>query len=84
MSAAVALEFEKPVKDLEAKIAELSRLVGEESGGEMNVELGRLREQATKRLTQVYNNLDPWQKCQVARHPERPQFLALAEMLLAA
>jgi len=83
MSAAVALEFEKPVKDLEAKIAELSRLVGEESGGEMNVELGKLREQATKRLTQVYNNLDPWQKCQVARHPERPQFLALADMLLA-
>ena len=83
MSAAVALEFEKPVKNLEAKIAELSRLVGEETDGAMSVELEKLREQAAKRLTQVYSNLDPWQKCQVARHPDRPQFLALADMLLS-
>ena len=83
MSAAVALEFEKPVKNLEAKIAELSRLVGEETDGAMSDELEKLREQAAKRLTQVYSNLDAWQKCQVARHPDRPQFLALAEMLLS-
>lgn len=83
MSTSVALEFEKPVKDLEAKIAELSRLVGEESGGAMSAELEKLREQAAKRLTQVYSNLDAWQKCQVARHPDRPQFLALADMLLS-
>lgn len=82
MSSAVALEFEKPVKDLEAKIAELSRLVGEDTDGAMSDELGKLREQAAKRLRQVYSNLDPWQKCQVARHPDRPQFLALANMLL--
>ena len=54
MSSAVALEFEKPVKDLEAKIAELSRLVGEDTDGAMSDELGKLREQAAKRLTQVY------------------------------
>ena len=83
MSTSVALEFEKPVKDLEAKIAELSRLVGEKSGGAMSAELEKLREQAAKRLTQVYSNLDAWQKCQVARHPDRPQFLALADMLLS-
>ena len=83
MSTSVALEFEKPVKDLEAKIAELSRLVGEESGGAMSAELEKLREQAAKRLTQVYSNLDAWQKCQVARHPDRLQFLALADMLLS-
>ena len=83
MSTSVALEFEKPVKDLEAKIAELSRLVGEESGGAMSAELEKLREQAAKRLTQVYSNLDAWQKCQVARHQDRPQFLALADMLLS-
>ena len=83
MSAAVALEFEKPVKDLEAKIAELSRLVGPDGEGGMSAELEKLREQAQKRLTQVYSNLDPWQKCQVARHPDRPQFLGLANMLLA-
>lgn len=83
MSTAVALEFEKPVKDLEAKIAELSRLMGEETDGAMSAELEKLREQASKRLTQVYSNLDAWQKCQVARHPDRPQFLALADMLLS-
>ena len=83
MSAAVALEFEKPVKDLEAKIAELSRLVSEDGTGDMSTELEKLREQAAKRLTQVYRNLDAWQKCQVARHPDRPQFLALAKMLLS-
>ncbi|MBB25745.1 MAG: acetyl-CoA carboxylase carboxyl transferase subunit alpha [Geminicoccus sp.] len=82
MSTPGALEFEKPVKELEAKITELSRLVGGDGGTGMESELEKLRDQAQKRLTQVYNNLDPWQKCQVARHPDRPQFKALAEQLL--
>lgn len=82
MSTPGALEFEKPVKELEAKITELSRLVGGDGGTGMESELEKLRDQAHKRLTQVYNNLDPWQKCQVARHPDRPQFKALAEQLL--
>ena len=43
MSAAVALEFEKPVKNLEAKIAELSRLVGEETDGDAKVGDGGFR-----------------------------------------
>ena len=82
MSTPGALEFEKPVKELEAKITELSRLVGGDGGTGMESELEKLRDQAHKRLTQVYNNLDPWQKCQVARHPDRPQFMALADQLL--
>lgn len=82
MSTPGALEFEKPVKELEAKITELSRLVGGDGGTGMESELEKLRDQAHKRLTQVYNNLDPWQKCQVARHPDRPQFKALAKQLL--
>jgi acetyl-CoA carboxylase carboxyl transferase subunit alpha len=67
------LEFERPVAELEAKIEELRHL----STGEINIadEVGRLEAMAERLLRQAYARLTPWQKVQVARHPERPHCL---------
>jgi acetyl-CoA carboxylase carboxyl transferase subunit alpha len=69
----VYLDFEKPVAALEARIFELEEAAGE---SEVNVasEVGKLRAKADKLLEDTYAKLTPWQKTQVARHPERPHF----------
>ncbi len=65
------LEFEKPVAELQARIAELR-----ESADTANItpEIEKLEAKAAKLLAETYANLTPWQKTQVARHPERPHF----------
>jgi acetyl-CoA carboxylase carboxyl transferase subunit alpha len=70
------LDFEKSIADVEAKIEELSALA-EASGSEamaMGAELSRLKGKAEKQLAELYARLDPWQKTQVARHPDRPRY----------
>jgi acetyl-CoA carboxylase carboxyl transferase subunit alpha len=69
----VYLDFEKPVSALESRIAELEEAADE---SEINVaaEVGKLRAKADKLLADTYAKLTPWQKTQVARHPERPHF----------
>ncbi len=66
------LDFEKPVAELEAKIAELKALTDGQSGAAITDEVGRLESKAQQALRDVYAALTPWQKTQVARHPERP------------
>lgn len=65
------LDFEQPIADLEGKIEELRHFVGD---GEVNItgEIGRLQAKAEKQVRQIYRKLTPWQKVQVARHPDRP------------
>jgi acetyl-CoA carboxylase carboxyl transferase subunit alpha len=65
------LDFEKPVAELEGKIEELRHL---SDGKELNIadEVGKLQTQAEKMLRQTYDKLTPWQRVQVARHPNRP------------
>lgn len=65
------LEFEKPVAELQARIAELR-----ESADTANIgpELEKLEAKAERLLRDTYAKLTPWQKTQVARHPERPHF----------
>jgi acetyl-CoA carboxylase carboxyl transferase subunit alpha len=65
------LEFEKPVAELETRIAELQAT----GGDAVSEEVGKLREKAAKQLKDIYSHLNAWQKTQVARHPERPHFL---------
>ena len=67
------LDFEKPVAELEARMAELRETA---SAGETNIEaeISRLEERAERTLRETYGKLTPWQKTQVARHPERPHF----------
>ena len=70
---ATFLDFEKPIAELEARIAELRETA---SAGEPNIEaeIGRLEDKAERLLRDTYARLTPWQKTQVARHPERPHF----------
>ena len=74
------LDFEKPVAELEGKIAELRHVTGAE-GINIADEVSRLQVKAEKRLKDIYAKLTPWQKTQVARHPERPHFLDYAKAL---
>ena len=68
------LDFEKPVAELESAIEELSRT--QEPGG-INIaeEVERLTDKVDKQIRLIYAKLTPWQKTQVARHPERPHAL---------
>jgi len=68
------LSFEKPIAEIEEKIEELNALVITSEADAMSVELTRLKEKAERSLKEIYAKLDPWQKCQVARHPDRPRF----------
>lgn len=69
----VSLEFEKPIAELEGKIAELRNM---SSGKDVNIseEISRLESKAEKLKASTYSKLTPAQKVQVARHPERPHF----------
>ena len=69
------LDFEKPVADLEGKILELKKLA--ESGESVDVadEIARLEKRSRDALRDLYKALSPWQKVQVARHPDRPHCL---------
>jgi acetyl-CoA carboxylase carboxyl transferase subunit alpha len=69
------IEFEKPIAELEAKVAELRSL--SEDGGNVSIaeDIGRLEQKARQLLVDTYAKLNPWQKTQVARHAERPHCL---------
>ncbi|MBP0437874.1 acetyl-CoA carboxylase carboxyltransferase subunit alpha [Tianweitania sediminis] len=75
------LDFEKPVADLEAKIVELKKL--SEDGGAVDVadEIARLEKRSRDALRDAYRALTPWQKAQVARHPDRPHCVDYIETL---
>jgi acetyl-CoA carboxylase carboxyl transferase subunit alpha len=68
------LDFEKPIAELESKVAELKML---ESGDSVSItdEIKKLEQKAHSALIDTYAKLTPWQKTQVARHPERPHCL---------
>ena len=67
------LDFEKPVAKLEERIAEL-RAAAEGDDVDISSELKRLEKKSRDLLTSTYASLTPWQKTQVARHPQRPHF----------
>jgi acetyl-CoA carboxylase carboxyl transferase subunit alpha len=69
----VFLDFEKPIAALEARIIELQE-AADESEVDVGAEIAKLRDKADKQLKDIYTKLTPWQKTQVARHPERPHF----------
>jgi acetyl-CoA carboxylase carboxyl transferase subunit alpha len=67
------LDFEKPIAELETRVSELRETA---SAGDIDIdaEIGRLESKSNKLLKDTYAKLTPWQKAQVARHPERPHF----------
>jgi acetyl-CoA carboxylase carboxyl transferase subunit alpha len=69
------LDFEKPVAELEAKIEELRALARTGAAVSVGEEISRLEQKAGDTLAELYTGLSPWQKTQVARHPQRPHCL---------
>jgi acetyl-CoA carboxylase carboxyl transferase subunit alpha len=67
------LEFEKPIAELEARVAEL-RETASSGALDLDSEIVKLEAKSAKLLRDTYSKLTPWQKAQVARHPERPHF----------
>jgi acetyl-CoA carboxylase carboxyl transferase subunit alpha len=75
------LDFEKPVAELETKVEELRALASKGDGVSIGEELSKLEAKAAKALADLYANLTPWQKIQVARHPQRPHFSDYVRLL---
>src|SRR5258708_40306108 len=74
------LDFEKPVAELEAKIEELRALNSD--GDAIAEEINRIEVKAAQALKELYGGLPPWQKTQVARHPQRPHCLDYVAALI--
>ena len=74
------LDFEKPVAELDAKVDELRALAA--SGSDIGEEVSRIEEKAAQALTELYSDLTPWQKTQVARHPLRPHCVDYIKQLI--
>jgi acetyl-CoA carboxylase carboxyl transferase subunit alpha len=66
------LDFEAPLAELEGKIAELKAIANPDSSVSISDEVKALEKKAAKSLADLYQSLTPWQKAQVARHPDRP------------
>src|SRR5512143_1540644 len=77
------LDFEKPVAELEAKVEELRAMGETGSAVAITEEINRLESKAAVALKELYAVLTPWQKTQVARHPQRPHCLDYISGLIA-
>jgi acetyl-CoA carboxylase carboxyl transferase subunit alpha len=77
------LDFEKPVAELEAKIEELRAIQVDGDSGAIGEEINRIEGKASQALKELYGALTPWQKTQVARHPQRPHCLDYVASLIA-
>ncbi len=75
------LDFERPIAELEEKIAELRRM-SDPAGINITEEVAQLERKADTELRAAYARLTPWQKVQVARHPERPKASAYIDALI--
>jgi len=74
------LDFEKPIAELEARIAEL-RATAETGQIDLSVEIDKLEKKSAALLASTYAKLTAWQKTQVARHPQRPHFLDYVRLM---
>ncbi len=74
------LDFEQPIAELEAKIAEL-RYAGQGNALNIEEEIGRLKDKLRAKTEAIFANLSPWQIAQLARHPQRPHFVDYTPLL---
>jgi len=77
------LDFEKQIAELENKIQELKSLAEEDGSVEFQDEVVQLEAKALDALKQTYSSLTPWQKTQVARHPDRPHTMDYIRTLIS-
>jgi acetyl-CoA carboxylase carboxyl transferase subunit alpha len=66
------LDFEKPLADIEGKAEELRAMARQNEEMDIGKEAAALDEKAAKMMSDLYKDLTPWRKCQIARHPQRP------------
>ena len=76
------LEFEKDLIELQGKVAELEALSKTSDSKNIKNEINDLHKKSEKVLKDLYDNLSPWKKCQVARHPDRPHSLEYINALI--
>ena len=76
------LDFEKPIAELESKVADLRAHDAGHAAVSLKDELNKLEQKAKAALAETYAKLTPWQKAQVARHPERPHTLDYIKALV--
>lgn len=74
------LDFEKPLQELEKRIEEI-KTFAEEKRIDMSEEITRIEAKAVTLKKEIYNNLTPWQKIQIARHPKRPTLLEYIDLI---
>src|SRR3954468_8712918 len=74
------LDFEKPVAELDAKVEELRALAA--GGSDIGEEISGIEEKSAQALKDLYASLTPWQKTQVARHPQRPHCVDYIDALI--
>ncbi|KMW60000.1 Acetyl-coenzyme A carboxyl transferase alpha chain [Candidatus Rhodobacter oscarellae] len=77
------LEFEKPLAEIEGKAEELRAMARADEGMDVTAEAAGLDQKAKAMLVDLYKKLTPWQKCQVARHPDRPHCKDYIEALFS-
>ena len=77
------LEFEKPLAEIEGKAEELRAMARANEEMDIEKEAAALDRKAADLLRDLYKNLDPWRKCQVARHPNRPHCKDYIEALFS-
>jgi len=76
------LDFEKPVADLQGKVQELRSMSADGDAIAIEEEISRIETRANQALTELYAKLTPWQKTQVARHPDRPHVLDYIDAMI--
>jgi len=77
------LDFEKPIAELESRVTDLKALGGDdEASASISEEVTKLQQKAHQALADTYARLTPWQKTQVARHPDRPHSLDYVNALI--
>jgi acetyl-CoA carboxylase carboxyl transferase subunit alpha len=76
------LDFERPIAELEAKLGELETLAEDAGQDVMDGNIASLKDQVEEIRREAYANLSPWQKAEVARHPERPHFVDYLDALV--
>ena len=75
------LEFEKPLKELERQISELEKS-SREKRIDLTADINELKMTLAAKRKELYENLTPWQKVQIARHPKRPYMLDFVNLIM--
>jgi acetyl-CoA carboxylase carboxyl transferase subunit alpha len=76
------LDFEKPIAELESRVAELRALTRDDDSAVIGEEITKLEGKSAQLLVETYRALNPWQKTTVARHPDRPHCLDYIDQLI--